>query len=549
VTQVTGEARIDPATNRFVYLGQSLQEGRLPDYGFWIQDAWRPRSDLTINVGLRYELQQPFYAINDSYSTTTLDDVWGISGNAPTCTDVSNITTSACNLFQPGNLSGKPESQYFQLNKGTNAYNTDRNNFAPSVGVAWTPTAESGWLARFLGEPGDTVFRAGFARSYNRPGMSDFTGRLDDNPGLIITANRNESLGNLGTLPVLFRERDRLSPPAFDEVRTYPMTDAVTEDIQIFDPNLQVPYADSWTAGWQRAISRNMAVEARYVGTRSRDLWTTYNINGEVNIHENGFFEEFKLAQANLLANIAAGRGTHFRYAGPGTGTSPLPIYLAYLTGRTDAGNTGAYGSSSFASSTFYNPLAARDPNPFGAANNLDADAGRRANALAAGLAPNFLVPNPNKLGGAEIDGHGGYTDFNGGHAARAAPPDGPGLPVPGQLLLRQELRLEPLLVPRAAHRDAQHRRRGRRDPCREGHLGVGAAVRAGPPLRQQRRHGDGPARRRVAGPRHRAHPERPHGGFRQRPDGRVRRRRSAGHVQGPHRRRRARVDAPAGRD
>jgi hypothetical protein len=414
VTQVTGEARIDPATNRFVYLGQSLQEGRLPDYGFWIQDAWRPRSDLTINVGLRYELQQPFYAINDSYSTTTLDDVWGISGNAATCTDVSNITTSACNLFQPGNLSGKAESQYFQLNKGTNAYNTDRNNFAPSVGVAWTPTAESGWLARFLGEPGDTVFRAGFARSYNRPGMSDFTGRLDDNPGLIITANRNESLGNLGTLPVLFRERDRLTPPAFDEVRTYPMTDAVTEDIQIFDPNLQVPYADSWTAGWQRAISRNMAVEARYVGTRSRDLWTTYNINGEVNIHENGFFEEFKLAQANLLANIAAGRGTHFRYAGPGTGTSPLPIYLAYLTGRTDAGNTGAYGSSSFASSTFYNPLAARDPNPFGAANNLDADAGRRQNALNAGLAPNFLVANPNKLGGAEIDGHGGYTNFDG---------------------------------------------------------------------------------------------------------------------------------------
>ncbi len=413
VTAITGEARIDPNTNRYVYLGQSLQEGRLPDWGFWIQDAWRPRPDLTINMGLRYELQQPFYAVNDSYSTTTLDDVWGISGNASTCTDVSNITTSACNLFQPGNQPGKAESQYYQLNKGTNAYNTDFNNFAPSVGAAWTPTAETGWLASFLGQSGDTVFRAGFARSFNRPGMSDFTGRLDDNPGLIITANRNESLGNIGTLPVLFRETNRLGPPEFDEVRNYPMTDVVTEDVQIFDPNLQVPYADTWSAGWQRSISRNMAVEARYIGTRARDLWTTYNIN-EVNIHENGFYQEFKLAQANLLANIAAGRGNNFRYFGPGTGTSPLPTYLAYFSGRTDAGNTAAYSSSSFASSTFYNPLAQNNPNPFGAADNLDADATRRANALAAGLPANFLVANPNKLGGAEIDGHGGYTNFNG---------------------------------------------------------------------------------------------------------------------------------------
>ena len=413
VSQISGEARIDPATNQFVYHGQSLQQGRLPDYGFWFQDAWRPRSDLTLNLGLRYELQLPFYAINDSYSTTTLEDVWGLSGNSSTCTDVSNITPASCNLFQPGNLPGKAISQFYQMNRGTNAYGTDRNNFAPSVGVAWTPAAETGWLARFLGQPGDTVFRAGFARSYSRPGMSSFTGRLDDNPGLIISANRTESLGNLGTLPILFRDRDRLGPPAFEANRTYPMTDVVTEDIQIFDPNLQVPYADTWTAGWQRSVTRNMAVEVRYVGTRARDQWTTYNIN-EVNIHENGFFPEFQLAQQNLLANIAAGRGTNFRYFGPGTGTSPLPTYLAYFSGRTDATNTAAYTSGNFASSTFYNPLAARNPNPFSAADNLDADAGRRANALAAGLPANFLVANPDKLGGADIDGHGGYKNFHG---------------------------------------------------------------------------------------------------------------------------------------
>ena len=36
----------------------------------------------------------------------------------------------------------------------------------------------------------------------------------------------------------------------------------------------------------------------------------------ELNILENGFFNEFKVAQANLLANIAAGRGNTFAYTG-----------------------------------------------------------------------------------------------------------------------------------------------------------------------------------------------------------------------------------------
>ena len=84
----------------------------------------------------------------------------------------------------------------------------------------------------------------------------------------------------------------------------------------------------------------------------------TYNYN-ELNILENGVLDEFRLAQENLQANIAAGRGANFRYFGDGTGTSPLPISLAYFSGRTDAGNTGAYGSGNFASSTFVNPLAA----------------------------------------------------------------------------------------------------------------------------------------------------------------------------------------------
>src|SRR5690606_12553325 len=106
-------------------------------------------------------------------------------------------------------------------------------------------------------------------------------------------------------------------------------------------------------------------------------------------------------------------RGANFRYYGPGTGTSPLPIFLAYFSGRTDVDNPGAYGSSNFSSSTFVNELAMFNPDPHGMATSLDSAASRRANAIEAGLPANFLVANPHYLGGAEIVGNGGYTKYN----------------------------------------------------------------------------------------------------------------------------------------
>jgi hypothetical protein len=416
VSQIGATAAINPSSNQFEYLRETLQEGRLRDMAFWFQDAWRPRPDLTINLGVRWELQTPFQALNDSYSITTLEDAWGISGLAPTCTNASAVNPTDCNLFKPGFEPGKPVTEYFPLSSSTDVYTMDWDNIAPSVGAAWTPTSEgTGWLASFLGQPGDTVFRAGWSRAFQRNGMSDFTGRIGNNPGLTTTATRNQNnTGNLNLQPgILLRQPALLGPPAdFPMDRIFPLTDVETGNLGLFDPDLQVPYADTWSAGWQRSISRNMAVEVRYVGTRSRDLWGLYNYN-EINIHENGVLGEFLLAQQNLQANIAAGRGGNFRYFGPGTGTNPLPIALAYFSGRTDAGNAAAYGSGFFANNTFLNPLATFDPNPFTFANNLDGTPARRANALAAGLPSNFLVANPNKLGGANVTGNGGFTKYN----------------------------------------------------------------------------------------------------------------------------------------
>lgn len=407
VSQIAGNARLNEDTGQYEYLGLGTARGRMREAGLFIQDSWRVTPTFTANFGLRYELQFPFYSLNNSYMTATINDVCGISGVAN-----PNDGERLCNLFQPGNTPGQlPVFQQFK--EGTHAYNTDWNNFAPSAGFAWTPGAGSGWR-RLFGRDGDTVIRGGYALAYNRNGMSDFSDVFGANPGTTLDATRNLTNGNLGPIPVLYRDRATLGPAAFPTTVTFPFSDIVTQDVNIFDPNLQVPYADSWQFGVQRAITRNMALEVRYVGSRSRDGWTEYDYN-EVNWQDNGFFEEFKAAQANLAANIAAGRGSNFRYFGPGTGTSPLPIFLAYFSGQpaANAGNPALYSSSLFANSTFINPLAAMNPQPGTAANALDADAARRQNALNAGLPANFLVANPHLLGGANLTGNGGKTHYH----------------------------------------------------------------------------------------------------------------------------------------
>ena len=89
-----------------------------------------------------------------------------------------------------------------------------------------------------------------------------------------------------------------------------------------------------------------MAMEVRYVGNQNKYIWAQEDWN-ERNIMTNGFMDEFRLAQQNLRAHNAGGgtRPVPFAYSGA-AGTSPLPIHLAYLGGRADASNTGAYTST-----------------------------------------------------------------------------------------------------------------------------------------------------------------------------------------------------------
>jgi outer membrane receptor protein involved in Fe transport len=421
ISTIEGDARLDENTGEYQYVGPGRQNGRLRESGVFVQDSWRIRPNLTLNAGLRYDIQFPFYPLNSLYSVADITNICGRSGAA---------TDNSCNLFQSGYLPGvKPT--FSQYTEGTRAYNVDYDNFSPTVGAAWTPSKKTGFLGSVMGPEGDFVLRAGYSRAFSRPGLSDFTTNVfNANPGIRIVVNREDSLGNLAPLPLLLRDQARLGPPSFPTAPVYPLTDVVTEDIRGFDPNIQVPYADSWSMGVQRGIGSNMAIEVRYVGTRAKDQWltqtngnnnnnqlTALNYN-EYNIFDNGFINEFRQAQTNLQANIAAGRGNTFAFTGA-PGTAPLPIFLGFFNGinSSQASNSAVYTGGNWTNQTFLNFLAARNPNPFGFASGnatgLLGSATLRGNASNAGIPANYFIVNPDLIGGAIVSTNIGSSKYD----------------------------------------------------------------------------------------------------------------------------------------
>lgn len=404
ITRLTGDARINAGGDAYNLLGKSRAEGRMREFNVFVSDSWRVRPSLTVSAGLRYVLQNPFYPTNDSYTTLTMASLYGISGEG--------------NIGKPGTLTGR-RPEFVRFPKGQYAYNTDRNNLAPTIGAAWQVPPSAGFMRWLRGsEEGDVVVRGGWAMAFQRPGLSDFTGVFGDNQGIAVSLERNQ---NNATLPILLRNSPTL--PGAPAVTLPAAPASLTTRGNAYDPDIQLPYIQSWSAGWQRKVSRDSAIELRYVGSKLEGPWDSINLN-EPNITSNGFLNEFRLAQANLQANIAAGRGATFAYTG--AGTSPLPIMLAHFNAQNaaNAGNTAAYTGANWTSATFLGFLAARNPNPWGFASlgtaGLIGNTVLRNNAVTAGLPVNFFVANPDLLGAGTTAGAAQLVTNSGGTRAHS---------------------------------------------------------------------------------------------------------------------------------
>ena len=359
---VTGGSQsfnVTSATSGFV---PGATQDRFFKYDSWapyITDQWRVNPDLTLSLGLRWDLVTP----------VTLTNQLSLE---PTIMQGQSFTDSLLNPNGTYQLVGGNAGKAGQF------YKMDKNNIAPVIGVAYSIGNGKGFSKFLFGEKGQTVLRGGYRISY----VNDETIRAPDNAllnnqGLLLTTNALNSTTNTASLNDRFGSTISAIPsPTFVANRTYALNNQVAAlqgTVFGIDPNLKTPYDQEYSFGIQRDIGLNSVIEVRYVGSRSKNLTRVADIN-QVDIRSNGFGADFNRARSNLLlCQATAGCTTGGGFNAAVTGSQPLTVFP----------NLG--GGGLLTNSTITNSLIAGTP--------ADLAVTYIINALAGSV--NFL-PNPN---------------------------------------------------------------------------------------------------------------------------------------------------------
>lgn len=389
LTAINFNAKLDENTRKYSLDSFAVTRNQQYEYGLFGQDAWRLRDNLTINYGLRWEAVLAPRNVNGVYVRPGYEGLFGRSGVG--------------NLFKPGAATGAAPA-YTPVDKDTKPYADDMNNFAPNLGIAWTPRFSNSWLKKIFGDGDKTVLRGGYSISFFTGGSNEFDNLWGSNPGLQVFAGQRADIEFTPGSKLLRNGLPTLTAPA---AFTYPRpVVSGIGAVNDYDPNLRSPYVQSWSFGIQREINKDTVFEARYVGNRSIALIRQYNLN-EVNIFENGFLKEFIAAQNNLkIARAANPNNNNFRNAGL-AGQVALPIFEASFNPLNVTTPSTQFGNSTFITQLDRGLAGA-------AANTLAFTTAFQANRVARGLAANLFIVNPEVFsGGSFLLTNGGTSNYN----------------------------------------------------------------------------------------------------------------------------------------
>jgi len=244
---------------------------------FYVADQWRVRPNLTLNLGVRYEL---FTGIKDPSGLRLEVVTGGLDPNAALLNPNGTFDFVGANAGSAG--------QFFK---------TDKNNFAPNFGFAYSPNFKLGLARKLFPGDGGTVIRGGFSVNY----INDEFVRSPDN------ALQNQGLSvtpiNFGLTSAIDNPPPVPTPPFVPPPLTFSSINALAPGANVaflIDPNLQLPRVEQYNFGVQREIGWKSVLEVRYVGNRSHELIRTVDLN-QVNIRSNGFLSDYIRARSNLL--------------------------------------------------------------------------------------------------------------------------------------------------------------------------------------------------------------------------------------------------------
>jgi len=210
------------------------------DLGFYVQDSWRVKSNLTLNLGMRWDWYQQAINLLHQKSTQTQ------TGSEP-------LWSTSVPLSQT-TVPSVPQAL---------------RNFAPVVGFAWTPN---------IGDE-KTVFRGGFRIAYDPAFYNMFLNVATSAPAV-----------NLATLgPVAGQPTTGLPPTGFFGTQVIPYLQPLAPtgnpgfaDQTQVSPNFRNPYSEQWNFGWERSFTSKIVGEVRYVGNHGVHLFQALNGNPEL---------------------------------------------------------------------------------------------------------------------------------------------------------------------------------------------------------------------------------------------------------------------------
>jgi len=235
-----------------------LLDSRTRYGGAYAQDTWKAKPNLTLNLGLRWEVSMPWYDTQGKIQTWVPGKQSVVFPNSPT------------GLVFPGDP-GIPKT----------LAPTRYNNLGPRLGLAYSPGFSQGALGKIFGGPGKTSIRAAYGIYYTSVEDLNLFYEVADAP-----------FGLYWTSPgaVLFEEpfRNRLDGSTTGEGQRFPFTIPTpgspankTLSFSVYEPMSYFPgydihnklaYAEHFNFSIQRELSRSTVLTLAYVGTEGHHL-------------------------------------------------------------------------------------------------------------------------------------------------------------------------------------------------------------------------------------------------------------------------------------
>ncbi len=225
---------------------QDYRGFRTRELNLFYQDTWRVRPNLTLNYGLRYEVNGVPYEVNGQLSTLVNQDP---SGFRP----AGGFT------FQlVGQNSGNP---------GQGLYESDYNNFAPRFGFNYSPAFETGFISKITGGPGKMSIRGGYGVFYDRVFGNLFSNARGNPPFQQDFANFP-----VDTVDTIARPTTLVASPVVPvDAFIFPVIFALPGNNQ-FQSKFATPYTQAYNFGFQRELGNAFLLEADYVGNKGTNL-------------------------------------------------------------------------------------------------------------------------------------------------------------------------------------------------------------------------------------------------------------------------------------